>query len=440
MQIALTNVWNDSNRGSCALTWASIELVFKAFPDASVAIVPIAVTPPDAAPFRHTTQRYPQVRILPPLFDGQGKATVSLLFRLALSLGEILHFDLGRPDPNPTLEWIRNCDLVVSVGGVKFQTYGGTFRDDARLVVCMFPLLAAQRIDVPAVLLGAQVGPFRTRLARRIFRRIAAKAAVVFPRERISASEVERLARHDRSILAPDSAFSLELSHAGARALFDQRQLDANASTLALVISSALRSDERSDAHVALFANVAMRLRESGFITQIVIVIQADEDRTISLELARSLQLDPRCVVDDDLSPDHLSSLYGACRMVISSRLHAVILGMLAGVPAISLAPEVTFKESAVLGMLGLESLCVPTRLGSDRAAEICLEIASEEDRYRRAVMTAVSAARAHLREVPRHLRDAAQKKRGADWRRVEFPGAEGLDGGAFEAKSFSAW
>ena len=100
-------------------------------------------------------------------------------------------------------------------------------------------------------------------------------------------------------------------------------------------------------------------------IAQVIIVVQHDQDRQISRQLAHSLQLQPQYVVDDDLDPDQLSSLYGACRMVISSRLHAVILAMLATVPAISIAPEVTFKEHAVLGMLGLGSLCVSSKNGA---------------------------------------------------------------------------
>jgi polysaccharide pyruvyl transferase WcaK-like protein len=206
----------------------------------------------------------------------------------------------------------------------------------------------------------------------------------------------------------PDSVLVLEISRSGAGVLFDRRGLDANAATLALVISSALRPDERRDAHVALFVHVAKRLVDSGLVNQIIIVIQSDEDQAISMELARNLQLDPRFVIDDDLNPFELSNLYGACRTVISSRLHAVLLALLAGVPAISLAPEVTFKERAVLGLLGLESLCVPTRTGPERAAEICLDIAFEEDRNRRAVETAVCMAREQLTEVPRHLREAA--------------------------------
>lgn len=412
LQIALVNVSPDSNKGACALTWASAELVYKDFPRASVAIVPIAGTPPDPAPFRHTTRRFPNIEILPPLFDGKGEPALSLLWRLARSLGEVLRFDRERTNQNCTLEWIRNSDLVVSVGGVNFNTYGGTLREDARFIIRVLPLLAAQKIGIPSVLVGAQIGPFNTVMGKIVFRRIAASAAALFPRERVSASEVRKRVTHRRSILMPDSAFGLDLSPAAAAGPFDWRELDANAVTLALVISCALRPDERREAHVALFAHVTRRLVESGLATQVVIVIQCDEDRAISLELARSLRLDQRSLIDDDLSPSQLSHLYGSCRLVISSRLHAVVLAMLAGVPAISLAPELTFKEHSVLELLGLESLCVPTKVGPDRAAEICLDLASEHERHRRAVVTAVSTAREQLKEVAHHLRDVVQEAR----------------------------
>jgi polysaccharide pyruvyl transferase WcaK-like protein len=409
LRIALVNVEPDSNKGACALTWASLDLLFKTFPGASVAVVPTAVTPPDPAPFRHTLPRYPSLTILPPLFDGGGRRAAVLLWRLARTLGEILRFDRERRSENPTLEWIRNCDLVVSVGGVSFQTVEGTLRDDPRLVVRVLPLLAAQTIDVPTVLVGAQFGPFNTRFGRPLSRRIAAKAAAVFPRDRTSASELRGADARRRCILLPDSALSLTLSTAGAGDLWRRRGIDADASTLALVISSALRADERPQAHVALFAHLARRLVESGVVRQVVVVLQADEDRTISRALAHALDLDPRFFLDDDLDPDRLTNVYRACRMVISSRLHAVLLSLLAGVPAISLAPEVTFKERAVLDLLGLESLWIPSATGPDRAAEKCLRIASEEQSHRRAVASAVAAARAQWDEVPQQLREIVQ-------------------------------
>ncbi|MES2196795.1 MAG: polysaccharide pyruvyl transferase family protein [Pseudomonadota bacterium] len=415
VRIALVNVASDSNRGACALTWASLDLLFRAFPHASIAIVPAAEseTRADPPPFRHTARRYPGVAILPPLFDGQGRAAPMLIWRLARSLSELFRFDRKRPNRNSTLEWIRNCALVVSVGGVTFETYGGTLRHDARFLARVLPLLAAWKIDVPAVFVGAQIGPFNTRLGGWLFGWLAAKAAVVFPRDKVSEAEFRRQVADPRCIPLPDSAFALKLPAVGMNDLFARHGLDAGVATLVLVISSALGPDESADAHVALFSQVATRLVESGLFPQIVIVVQHDEDSPGSRRLARKLQLDARCVIDEDLDPGQLSSLYGACRMVVSSRLHAVILAMLAGVPAISLAPEVTFKEHAVLDMVGLASLCVPTRVGPSDATRFCLDVAGDLERHGRAVAAAVAAAQEKLAEVPHHLREAVASRRG---------------------------
>lgn len=407
MQIVLVNVAPDGNRGACALTWASLDLVFKAFPSASVAIVPVAVTPPEADPFRHTLRRYPNVTILPPLFDGEGKTPLGLLIRLAGKIGEVLRFRRERTNRNPTLEWIRNSDLAVSVGGVVFETLGRKLAEDARLLIRVLPLLAAQKIGISSVIVGAQVGPFDTRFGRFLCRRIFARAAALFPRDRISADEVQQHPTHGRSTLMPDSAFALDFPASRNADLFTRRGLDPNAATLALVISSAIRPDERRDDYLSLFATVSQRLLDAGVVTQIVIVRQSDEDRAISLDLARQLKIDSGAFIDDDLSPEELSNLYGSCRMVVSSRLHAVILALLAGVRAVSLAPEVTFKERSVLDMVGLDSLWIPTRVGAERAAATCLAIASADDLD---VASAVAAARAQWNEVPALLRQLVEK------------------------------
>jgi polysaccharide pyruvyl transferase WcaK-like protein len=404
MRIALVNVWPDSNKGACALTWASLELVLATFPGASVALVPTAVSPPDPVPFRHTAPRYPGVTILPALSDGEGLAAAAQLWRLAGTMLKIFRFAGDRPHENPTLEWLRTCDLVVSVGGVNFHSALGTLRDDPQLLIRSLPLLAAQRIGVPVVLVGAQIGPFKTRPGRWLVRRIAAKSAAVFPRDHTSEGELRGI-EPLRSILFPDSAFALTVPRAGAQELFARRGLDSAAPTLALVISSALRASEGRDAHVALFARLSARLAESGVVRQTIVVLQTDEDLEISRELVQKLGLEARFFIDEDLDPDQLSNLYGSCRMVVSSRLHAVLFSLLAGVPAVSLAPEVTFKERAVLKILGLESLWVPSSAGAERAAEKCLEIVAQERSHRTAVEQAVSAARAQWDEVPQLLR-----------------------------------
>jgi polysaccharide pyruvyl transferase WcaK-like protein len=406
LRIAFVNVLPDSNKGACALNWAALDLALDAFPEAELALIPTAVTPPDPDPFRHTLPRYPRLTVLPPLFDGEGRRPVALVRQLAMKWWRAVRVRADKRHHDPTLEWIRTCDLVIAVGGVNFQTFGGTVRDDARFVIRVLPLLAAGRSGRTTVLIGAQVGPFESWLGRRLFARILAKAAAVFPRDRTSEAEVRALHPESRSTLLPDSALALRPSRSDARSRFERRGLDTNAPTLALVISSALRAEDRRETHIARFVYIARRLVDAGIVRQIVVVLQTDEDREISLELVRALALDPRCFIDDDLNPDELTNLYGACRSVISSRLHAVLLSLLAGVPAISLAAEVTFKERAVLDLLGLEWLWIPMTSDPDRAAEACLRIASDDEANRSAVERAVTAARAQWGDVPKRLRE----------------------------------
>jgi polysaccharide pyruvyl transferase WcaK-like protein len=330
------------------------------------------------------------------------------LIRLAGKIGEVLRFGRGRTNRNPTLEWIRNSDLAVSVGGVVFDTLGTKLDEVARLLIRVLPLLAAQKIGIPSVMVGAQVGPFGTRFGRLLCRSVFARAAALFPRDRISAHEVEKYPAHR---LMPDSAFALDFPPSRNADLLARRGLDPNAATLALVISSAIRPDERRDDYLSLFATVARRLLDAGLVTQIVIVRQSDEDRAISLDLAQRLKINSRAFIDDDLSPEELSNLYGSCRMVVSSRLHAVILALLAGARAVSLAPELTFKERSVLEIVGLDSLWVPTRGGAERAAAACLAIASENERHFE-IEAAVAAARAQWNEIPPLLRQLVEKAR----------------------------
>jgi hypothetical protein len=110
---------------------------------------------------------------------------------------------------------------------------------------------------------GAQIGPFETHLGSRLFTQLAAKAAMMFPRDRLSEAEVRKQVAHPRCVLMPDSALVLKFPATGIHELLEKHRLDAGA-ILALVISSALRSDEPGEAHVALFCQIATRLVEAG--------------------------------------------------------------------------------------------------------------------------------------------------------------------------------
>jgi polysaccharide pyruvyl transferase WcaK-like protein len=151
-------------------------------------------------------------------------------------------------------------------------------------------------------------------------------------------------------------------------------------------------------------------MRDAGSVAQVIVVVQAAEDRAASWQLAALLGLGAQHVVDDDLDPQQLIALYRACHLVVSSRLHGVILALVGGTPAISLAPAVTFKERAVLRNVGLEELCVATTDAPARLGDLCVRVARDRADYVVRIRAAVEAARHTLQsEVPRLLQQVCR-------------------------------
>ena len=313
--------------------------------------------------------------------------------------------------PAQVVHPLQARDLVERVPFVaaelRLDAYAGSLRADVGLLGRLLPLLAAGAARKPTALLGAQVGPFNTARGGLLFRSALRKSHAVVARDSITRAEVQRVVPASRVLLAPDSAFGLALERVDMSGIFVRRGLDPALPTLALVIGSTLRPEESAESHAALFASAARTLLDASLVRQVLIVVQAEEDRAASRQLAALLGIETTCIVDDDLDPAQLTSLYGACRLVVSSRLHGVILSLLGGTPALSLAPGVTFKERAVLSVVGLGDLCVPTEEGPERLAEACIRVAADPVAFARRIGPAVRAAHhAVLTTIPAFLRE----------------------------------
>lgn len=208
MHIVLTNVYDDNNRGSCALTWAALELLELAFPGCDVTILPIAARNRDA--FRHTVRRFPRVVIADPPFDGADKSDFA---RIVLLLGAVARILLARHRTHDDRHWlkcIRAADLVVVRGGVSIHTVEESLRGDAQFLTRSLPLLASYMLRKPFVFLGAQIGPFRTRFGRSLSRFLLTNARGLIARDEVAVSEVmPGRVGEARVLLMPDTAFVL---------------------------------------------------------------------------------------------------------------------------------------------------------------------------------------------------------------------------------------
>ncbi|MCU1348289.1 MAG: hypothetical protein JWO56_1319, partial [Acidobacteria bacterium] len=285
MQISLVNVADDNNRGSCALTWAAIDLLRLTFPEAGLTIIPLAAAPAPPAAFRHTARRFPDVRFVAPISAGRQQTDfgrgIRLLHKSVAALRVRADSNGG---PDDWLSAIRRSDLVVARGGLSIHAYYNSIRGDLGFVERMSPLLAARRLRRPIVLLGAQIGPFTT-VPRFLFRRIASDASAV-ARDTVSMATLLDFVPASRVLLAPDTVFAMVDEQTDVTQVFTSRGLDPTRPTLALVVTSTLRREESVAQHVALFAPAVRAMRDAGSVAQVIVVVQAAEDRAASWQLA----------------------------------------------------------------------------------------------------------------------------------------------------------
>lgn len=163
-RIVISNVYSDDNRGSAALTQASLDAVSRAFPNRqSLFLVSIREFADKHEQFRHTTSRNPEIHVLQPLTETSGRLGGIWAF-----VGSILCLwgVRTRRVRAETYQAITSADVVVSRGGVIFWQRHQAAADTLGLGITTFPLRLAMRRGIPVAIYGAHIGPLPKRAAR----------------------------------------------------------------------------------------------------------------------------------------------------------------------------------------------------------------------------------------------------------------------------------
>jgi polysaccharide pyruvyl transferase WcaK-like protein len=115
--------------------------------------------------------------------------------------------------------------------------------------------------------------------------------------------------------------------------------------------------DEAARRLVAEVAAAARALLGRGVVTRVAVVAHTlgptpvEDDRPAAAAIASAIGR--RAVfIDDDLGPQELASLYGRAAVVVAVRLHAGILSMVGGTPAVVIS-YFTAKAPGVMAGLG---------------------------------------------------------------------------------------
>ncbi|SPB15588.1 hypothetical protein NOV72_02808 [Caballeronia novacaledonica] len=307
--------------------------------------------------------------------------------------------DAGVPEvtlagPNVRYDAIRNAD-VVAVGG------GGLFYD-SDVVNCgnyLYPLQEAQRQGKFAAVLGVGVQGITTPLGKEAYATHLRSVDFLSVRDPIDRRELIAVDdRLERTIAGADMAFYMadDVRRVG--------QPFATTKPLALFsISSVLeaRLAKRGYALADVACGIVRSLKSRGY--DVLLVLHSEDDRKLFTMLSEREGLS--LIESASFGLGATARLYASASLVVTSRFHALILGVMFGKPTVSLNSATGKTGKLLTSYLGsIKDQCQP--LESFDLGEIIGKLQHAQPVEPREVEHCVAMTHAMRAELARRLRD----------------------------------
>jgi colanic acid/amylovoran biosynthesis protein len=266
------------------------------------------------------------------------------------------------------LRALARADLVLVCGGGNFYTPhafdGLTGWFGFTLSCCAVALLMGK----PLALLPQSIGPFHSNSQRRAMAAIIRRARLTCVRERASLRLLEELGCAQRALCLPDMAFGAQVDAVEeARALLERTGALQQEAAFRVGMSLLNWGDQyaqfrgQNSYESAVLACIDAITAQGG---QVVLFAQccgpsaAEDDRRTGARIYAQVADPARVhVVMEEVAPDVLQAAYAGMDYFIGTRMHAVILALNAGTPALAIG--YLHKTRGVLEELGMRERCL---------------------------------------------------------------------------------
>lgn len=308
---------------------------------------------------------------------------------------------------------VRAADAVIAMPG------GYLLAHDPRQVDWIWalaPLVVANALGRPTILAPCSIGPVPD-AQRGAARRILGRASLVLFREARSAEWADRLGVPEgRSVVVPDLAWLTVPADRLPEPVEEVLRAAATAGgpLVGVIVRDApdrkgVSRDEARAPILRVFAELADRLVEERG-ARIVFAPQALVAPLSDVEVAqrvvhRMRHRDAATVIDADLTPAELATLYGRMRLLVTVRMHGGILGMAAGTPCVAVGYGL--KHAGTMEALGLGELVLPLDdLDAGRLHAVVIEALDREGELRALLAERVPGLRMEARTAIERVRD----------------------------------
>ncbi len=360
------------NRGVAALLGGTLSALYRAQPEAHVALLDYAKVP-TSHPFAHDgrTRLIDTVALRFSKNPFAARHVVRLLFTAALLRLVPATWRSRFIARHPVLAAIARADFIGALsGGDSFGDLYGL----RRLLYVAAPQGLVLLLGRPLVQLPQSFGPFRGALSRALARSILSRSAHLYVREQAGLAVLNRLlpATHPPRSYRPDFGFALEAHALPADLAREIAWLRALGPVVGVNMSGLLARDSTATRRFGLRPNYPELIRQ--LVTELVtlrgcsVVLIAhvfgtggESDATAAHALWQSL---PDAIQDhvlfwpEPLDQHEVKAAIGRCDFFVGSRMHACIAAVSQEIPTIALAYSDKFAavfESVQLGDLVLD-------------------------------------------------------------------------------------
>jgi polysaccharide pyruvyl transferase WcaK-like protein len=302
--------------------------------------------------------------------------------------------------------WVRNADLILASGGGQLDAvWGGPWGQPYALARWSW---MAQRAGVPFAFLSVGYGGAPNRLSRLLLRYAVSRAAYCSVRDEGSRSLTRQLGVSAELPVVPDLAFALR---PGSPLRPRRPAYDVGISPMVYLRPGSWPKENLTEyqRYVALWAELVRRRVGQGDRVHLFVTDPADMDAVNDVMALLDDTTRVGCSVADAKTPDALLDFFRRLDVVISSRLHGVLLAIVAARPVLALSHE--RKVRAVMNDAGVASYCTDLGTASiEQISERLTDLTDQLDpcgrRLRAYGTLARSAVRQQEAELPTLLRD----------------------------------
>lgn len=368
-RVVITHMSRDGNRGDLAILTATVQRIRDLAPSARITVLSAELAADGAWQDEDSRQtralgvdllgaNAPALRAFPGGRVGWclRLARAELSIWLVRLLGRRALRLLGPPD-RALFSALLDADLVVTKGGSFLHTYD-RWRDLLYLWRMVYPLRAAAAARRAAVPIGISIGPFRSRAGGRLAARALRRSPRLYVREATSPRIAAALdIEPERAHLIPDVALALDPP--ADRAPLHPVGGPLLGLALRALPSRGLGIDSRErDRYRGAVLDASRSFLARHRDGEVCLIPQAAEDAAFEAGIADELSSPRVRLAELDGSLDQLLATYAGLDLLVASRLHAVLLALLAGTRTFHIACE-SQKSFGTMALLGLDDAVV---------------------------------------------------------------------------------